>query len=432
MRVQNEGTGKSSWWVLNPEAKPGKSQRRRATTMDSKDYAKKRGRVKRKVEQLRLEGSLPYGGSQDLSDPYAGEYRTRASSNASSIGHGRLSPISSQFSEFEEGLNELSPPLGWQQNATHAQPQLHDPNFHEISDNFASMLVDDFHRDVGTGLQDSLVSSSNVLQPNAHVPQQLSPSRYADQTYLQVGGYDPQTMRQFSPQQTSPSQAAVRGKVANGFVPNAMRHQPRRPFVPQSLTELLEQPDGFDESMEEGLSSVAPPAPNPSPVPPNLMRQQVQANMPLTSPPSQPRAAGSGSVLGGLSGSMTQHERNVLTTSLLRQFLTESPDKLMTNSNGMTNPYNGQPDPNVAHMSGGSMQFTSPSPQLPQPARPTGADLEFLNDVIPADFSDCDVDQMIHHELNMEGNLDCNFDGSNSLGAPPSAQMSHTLKNLQT
>lgn len=23
MRVQNEGTGKSSWWMLNPDAKPG-------------------------------------------------------------------------------------------------------------------------------------------------------------------------------------------------------------------------------------------------------------------------------------------------------------------------------------------------------------------------------------------------------------------------
>ena len=23
MRIQNEGTGKSSWWVINPDAKPG-------------------------------------------------------------------------------------------------------------------------------------------------------------------------------------------------------------------------------------------------------------------------------------------------------------------------------------------------------------------------------------------------------------------------
>jgi len=34
-RIQNEGTGKSSWWVINYEAKPGKSPRRRTTSMDN-------------------------------------------------------------------------------------------------------------------------------------------------------------------------------------------------------------------------------------------------------------------------------------------------------------------------------------------------------------------------------------------------------------
>ena len=49
MRVQNEGTGKSSWWMINPDAKPGKSARRRATSMETSKYEKKRGRVKKKV-----------------------------------------------------------------------------------------------------------------------------------------------------------------------------------------------------------------------------------------------------------------------------------------------------------------------------------------------------------------------------------------------
>ena len=36
VRVQNEGTGKSSWWMLNPDAKPGtgKSSRRRTPSME--------------------------------------------------------------------------------------------------------------------------------------------------------------------------------------------------------------------------------------------------------------------------------------------------------------------------------------------------------------------------------------------------------------
>lgn len=28
MRIQNEGAGKSSWWVINPDAKPGRNPRR--------------------------------------------------------------------------------------------------------------------------------------------------------------------------------------------------------------------------------------------------------------------------------------------------------------------------------------------------------------------------------------------------------------------
>ncbi|KAK1785462.1 hypothetical protein P4O66_018828 [Electrophorus voltai] len=50
IRVQNEGTGKSSWWMLNPEGgKMGKGPRRRATSMDNGTrYLKSRGRISRK------------------------------------------------------------------------------------------------------------------------------------------------------------------------------------------------------------------------------------------------------------------------------------------------------------------------------------------------------------------------------------------------
>lgn len=57
MRVQNEGAGKSSWWMLNPDAKPGKAARRRATSMETPRYEKKRGRLKKKLEALRASPS---------------------------------------------------------------------------------------------------------------------------------------------------------------------------------------------------------------------------------------------------------------------------------------------------------------------------------------------------------------------------------------
>nr|XP_022912432.1 forkhead box protein O-like [Onthophagus taurus] len=53
MRVQNEGTGKSSWWMINPDAKPGKSVRRRAASMETSKFEKRRGRVKKKVDAMR-------------------------------------------------------------------------------------------------------------------------------------------------------------------------------------------------------------------------------------------------------------------------------------------------------------------------------------------------------------------------------------------
>jgi forkhead box protein O3 len=108
MRVQNEGTGKSSWWMINPDAKPGKAARRRATSMETSKYEKKRGRVKKKIEQLKnglnVDQTSPSPSSSvseglDMfpesplhhSFQLSPEFRPRASSNASSCG--RLSPI---------------------------------------------------------------------------------------------------------------------------------------------------------------------------------------------------------------------------------------------------------------------------------------------------------------------------------------------------
>lgn len=55
MRIQNEGAGKSSWWVINPDAKPGKAPRRpRAGSMDSKSMMKtSRDRAMKKVREVR-------------------------------------------------------------------------------------------------------------------------------------------------------------------------------------------------------------------------------------------------------------------------------------------------------------------------------------------------------------------------------------------
>ncbi|XP_053670460.1 forkhead box protein O [Anopheles nili] len=118
MRVQNEGTGKSSWWMLNPDAKPGKSVRRRAASMETSKYEKRRGRAKKRVEAIRQQAALglatnalndatpspsssvsegldlfPESPLHSSNFQLSPEFRQRASSNASSCG--RLSPIQS-------------------------------------------------------------------------------------------------------------------------------------------------------------------------------------------------------------------------------------------------------------------------------------------------------------------------------------------------
>uniref|UniRef100_A0A8C5KCB3 Forkhead box protein O1 n=1 Tax=Jaculus jaculus TaxID=51337 RepID=A0A8C5KCB3_JACJA len=118
IRVQNEGTGKSSWWMLNPEGgKSGKSPRRRAASMDNNSkFAKSRGRAAKKKASLQSgqEGPGDSPGSQFSKWPASpgshsnddfdnwSTFRPRTSSNASTIS-GRLSPIMTEQEDLGDG-----------------------------------------------------------------------------------------------------------------------------------------------------------------------------------------------------------------------------------------------------------------------------------------------------------------------------------------
>lgn len=129
IRVQNEGTGKSSWWMLNPDGgKMGKAPRRRAVSMDnSTKYLKSKGRIRGKrvgrpvvgaaSAVVGLQGSPKHGSSPRKGLPGSGglsgadgefdawtDLHSRASSSASTLS-GRLSPILAEGEpeEPEEG-----------------------------------------------------------------------------------------------------------------------------------------------------------------------------------------------------------------------------------------------------------------------------------------------------------------------------------------
>ncbi|MBN3319336.1 FOXO1 protein, partial [Atractosteus spatula] len=128
IRVQNEGTGKSSWWMINPDGgKGGKAPRRRAVSMDnSNKYSKSRGRAAKKKAALQAgqEGGAespssqlnkwpgsPTSRSSDEMDPWT-DFRSRTNSNASTIS-GRLSPIlaNPELDEVPDDDAPLSPML---------------------------------------------------------------------------------------------------------------------------------------------------------------------------------------------------------------------------------------------------------------------------------------------------------------------------------
>ncbi|KAL6095910.1 foxo3 [Pungitius sinensis] len=127
IRVQNEGTGKSSWWMINPEGgKGGKAPRRRAVSMDnSNKYTKSaRGRAAKKKAALQAAaagdsgvGDSPSGLSKWPGSPTSRsseeldawtDFRSRTNSNASTVS-GRLSPIMAN-PELDEVPDE-EPPL---------------------------------------------------------------------------------------------------------------------------------------------------------------------------------------------------------------------------------------------------------------------------------------------------------------------------------
>ncbi|XP_061896759.1 forkhead box protein O3-like [Entelurus aequoreus] len=124
VKVQNEGTGKSSWWMVNPDGgKGGKAPRRRAVSMDNSKYIKgARGRATKKKASLQAaqDGSSeslskwtgsPTSRSSDELDAWT-DFRSRTNSNASTLS-GRLSPILAnlELDEVPADSSPLSPML---------------------------------------------------------------------------------------------------------------------------------------------------------------------------------------------------------------------------------------------------------------------------------------------------------------------------------
>ncbi|XP_006165015.1 forkhead box protein O6 [Tupaia chinensis] len=138
IRVQNEGTGKSSWWMLNPEGgKTGKTPRRRAVSMDNgAKFLRIKGKASKKKQLQAPERSpddSPPGAPAPGPVPAAAKWAASPASHASDdyeawadFRGGR--PLLGEAAELEddEALEALAPssPLMYPSPASALSPAL--------------------------------------------------------------------------------------------------------------------------------------------------------------------------------------------------------------------------------------------------------------------------------------------------------------------
>ncbi|KAI3373577.1 hypothetical protein L3Q82_022176 [Scortum barcoo] len=190
VRIQNEGTGKSSWWMLNPEGgKNGKSPRRRATSMDNNSkFAKSRGKATKKKIALQegVEGGAGSPSSQYsnwLGSPNShgnedfeawSSFRTRASSDASTLS-GRHSPFPSEQDDLGEADGHMMYPGATGTKITSTLSSL-------------SEVAGSMGQHCSENVMESLLDNLNLLSPKP--PQLVSDSSHsANAAMLQSSPY---------------------------------------------------------------------------------------------------------------------------------------------------------------------------------------------------------------------------------------------------
>uniref|UniRef100_A0A8C8RBL5 Forkhead box O6 n=1 Tax=Pelusios castaneus TaxID=367368 RepID=A0A8C8RBL5_9SAUR len=185
IRVQNEGTGKSSWWMLNPEGgKTGKPPRRRSVSMDNNSkFLRIKGKASKKKQlqatQERGEESpssqqakwseSPTSHANDEYDAWA-DFRTRANSSASALS-GRLSPILSSHEpdELDEDDGAPSSPLMYPSPSSNMSPSLNSRCSVELPRLTDLTGTINLNEGLGDSLLDDLQDSYN-MSPSQQLP----------------------------------------------------------------------------------------------------------------------------------------------------------------------------------------------------------------------------------------------------------------------
>ncbi|NWX11182.1 FOXO3 protein, partial [Caloenas nicobarica] len=423
VRVQNEGTGKSSWWMINPDGgKGGKAPRRRAVSMDnSNKYTKSRGRAAKKKaalqtaqetsedspSQLSKWPGSPTSRSSDELDAWT-DFRSRTNSNASTIS-GRLSPIlaSTELDDVQDDDAPLSPML--YSSPSSLSPSVNKPctvELPRLTDMAGTMNLND-------GLTDNLMDDllDNITLP----PSQQSPTggimqRSSSFPYGSKGSglgspsssfnnavFGPSSLNSL---RQSPMQTIQENKQATF---SSMSH-----YNNQTLQDLLAS-DALSHSdvmmtQSDPLMSQASTA---------VSAQNSRRNIMLRNDPMMSFAAQSGQ--GGLVNQSLPHHQHQSHNSSLSgsRALSNSISNIGLSDSNSLGPSKHQQSPVNQSMqtlsdplSGSSLYSSSVNlPVMGHEKFPSDLDLDIFNGSL-----ECDMESIIRSELMDADGLDFNFD----------------------
>lgn len=408
IRVQNEGTGKSSWWMLNPEGgKTGKTPRRRAVSMDNgTKFLRIKGKASKKKQLQAPERSpddSPPGAPVPGPVPAAAKWATSPASHASDDyeawadfrGGGR--PLLGEAAELEddEALEALAPssPLMYPSPASALSPALGArcpgelPRLAELG---GPLGLHGGGGSAGLPPEALLDSAQDAYGPRARASAPAYFGGCKGGAYGGGGGFGPPTLGAL---RRLPMQTIQENKQAS-FAPPAAPFRPG----PGALPALLPPP---------------PPAPRPGPV---------------LGAPGELALAGSAAAYPGKGAA--PYAPPVPSRSALAH-----PISLMTLP-GEAGTTAGLPPPGHAAAFGGPpgglLLDTLPGPYAAAAAGPLGA----APDRFPADLDldmfsgslECDVESIILNDFMDSDEMDFNFDSAlpppppGLAGAPPPNQ----------
>lgn len=424
VRVQNEGNGKSSWWMLNPDAKGGKTSRRRSGSLDSAPKSeRKRGRTKK--EKIKEEdGESP-------SSPRLSVNRAR---DGRANSPGNVSPTNSSSSDSLLTIPESESPLPFPLSESFARPRT-SSNASTVSSLGGRLSPIPAHVDELELPEDQHVPPSNFNISSTPNPAAEELTQMADSMSLNSFAAENNRLKQtLTPVQPSllPSEPPHNelGITASNNMNSSISNSFDTSYNSSGYLQPIQQP------VQHPQQSLSPELHSP----PNISSRPVFGNLRVYSqPPQQPRFQQRSYQSPPERQNSTPARVNDMFCRDQEMEVQHTPENMYQNFqssyvngnpcvNGMPHnhqTFNNYTDPFIQQVGAGPLMMESGVHSMQghpftRDIRMTNNNqLEFMNEKFPSDLEldafhgelDCDIESIIYDELNMgDGGFDINLE----------------------